>query len=247
MLELSKAASANGPAGLMCAPTIRRVTNGGYISRTARMAKSGPPNVGGIQEWARWFFVAGHGERQIMLNRYVSSRIASSPPHYEESWSTTADDVGAVARIVDFDAGQRQHRQCAPDSEVNSERVQTGSTGMSLPKDALRWPSRLPAIATTCRKRRISRRSTCSYRSDREESCHDTLPWLVLLVDPSHEASSRHRPYCCLQFLSRPLDSRSHLADQAKRRRQCRALTTPFKKREICSDLPEARYIYGSR
>ena len=50
---------------------------------------------------------------------------------------------------------------------------------MNLPKGALRWPSRIPAMATTCRKRRISRRSTCSYRSEREQFCHSTLPWLI--------------------------------------------------------------------
>src|SRR5262249_20662836 len=87
-------------------------------------------------------------------------------------------DVGA-SQDCRFSAGQRRHRQCAPGSEVNWSAYQKRVNGDESAEGRFTLASRLAAMATTCRKRRISRWSTCSYRSEREQFCHDTLPWLI--------------------------------------------------------------------
>ena len=82
-------------------------------------------------------------------------------------------------------------------------------------------------MATTCRKRRISRRSTCSYRSEREQFCHDTLPWLIS-VRPYGLLTTCGADFWSLQPARSPSVARGKRFNLLLLARDCRSLFLNF-------------------
>jgi hypothetical protein len=102
MLELSKVASANGPAGLMLYTYNPQSHQWWVYFANSKDGKVGPPNVGEFRNGRGEFFAQDTVNGKLLLNRYVWSQIASSPPHYEESWSSDGGRTWELARIVDL-------------------------------------------------------------------------------------------------------------------------------------------------
>jgi hypothetical protein len=102
MLELSKVASANGPAGLMLYTYNPQSHQWWVYFANSKDGKVGPPNVGEFRNGRGEFFAQDTVNGKLLLNRYVWSQIASRPPHYEESWSSDGGRTWELARIVDL-------------------------------------------------------------------------------------------------------------------------------------------------
>jgi hypothetical protein len=102
MLELSEGASANGPVGLMLY-TYNPPSQQWYVYFANRKdGKVGLPNVGEFRNGRGEFFVQDTLSGKSLLNRYVWSQIASSSPHFEESWSSDGGRTWEPVRIVDL-------------------------------------------------------------------------------------------------------------------------------------------------
>ena len=102
MLELSQAASAKGPAGLMLY-TYNPQSHQWYVYfANSKDGKVGLPNVGEFRHGRGEFFVQDTLNGKSLLNRYVWSQIASSSPHFEESWSSDGGRTWELVRIVDL-------------------------------------------------------------------------------------------------------------------------------------------------
>jgi hypothetical protein len=102
ILELSKGASANGPAGLMLY-TYNPQSHQWYVYfASSKDGKVGLPNVGEFSNGRGEFFVQDTLNGKLLLNRYVWSQIASNSPHFEESWSSDGGRTWELVRIVDL-------------------------------------------------------------------------------------------------------------------------------------------------
>ena len=102
ILELSKGASANGPVGLMLY-TYNPQSHQWYVYfANSKDGKVGLPNVGEFRNGRGEFFVQDTLNGKSLLNRYVWSQIASSSPHFEESWSSDGGRTWELVRIVDL-------------------------------------------------------------------------------------------------------------------------------------------------
>lgn len=102
MLELSEVAGTNGPVGLMLY-TYNPQSHQWYVYFANRKdGKVGLPNVGEVKNGRGEFFVQDTLNGKSMLNRYVWSQIASSSPHYEESWSNDGGRTWELVRVVDL-------------------------------------------------------------------------------------------------------------------------------------------------
>ena len=102
MLELSKGASTNGPVGLMLY-TYNPQSHQWYVYfANSKDGKVGLPNVGEFRNGRGEFFVQDTLNGKSLLNRYVWSQIASSSPHFEESWSSDGGRTWEPVRIVDL-------------------------------------------------------------------------------------------------------------------------------------------------
>jgi hypothetical protein len=102
MLELSTVAGANGPSGLMLY-TYSPQSHQWYVYfANSKTGKVGLPNVGEFRNGRGEFFAQDTLNGKSMLNRYVWSQIASSSPHYEESWSSDGGRTWELVRIVDL-------------------------------------------------------------------------------------------------------------------------------------------------
>jgi hypothetical protein len=105
MLELSEGANTNGPVGLMLY-TYNPQSHQWYVYFASRKdGKVGLPNVGEFRNGRGEFFVQDTLNGKSMLNRYVWSQIASSSPHFEESWSSDGGRTWEPVRIVDLARG----------------------------------------------------------------------------------------------------------------------------------------------
>ena len=102
MLELSQGDSANGPVGLMLY-TYNPQSHQWYVYfASSKDGKVGLPNVGEFRNGRGEFFVQDTLNGKSLLNRYVWSQIASSSPHFEESWSSDGGRTWEQVRIVDL-------------------------------------------------------------------------------------------------------------------------------------------------
>ena len=102
MLELSEGPSTNGPVGLMLY-TYNPQSHQWYVYFASRKdGKVGLPNVGEFRNGRGEFFVQDTLNGKSLLNRYVWSQIASSSPHFEESWSSDGGRTWEPVRIVDL-------------------------------------------------------------------------------------------------------------------------------------------------
>lgn len=102
MLELSKVANANGPGGLMLYTYNPQSHQWSVYFANSKDGKVGPPNVGEFRNGRGEFFVQDTLNGKSMLNRYVWSQIASSAPHFEESWSNDGGRTWELVRVVDL-------------------------------------------------------------------------------------------------------------------------------------------------
>jgi hypothetical protein len=102
MLELSEGANTNGPVGLMLY-TYNPQGHQWYVYFASRKdGKVGLPNVGEFRNGRGEFFVQDTLTGKSLLNRYVWSNMASSSPHFEESWSSDGGGTWEPIRIVDL-------------------------------------------------------------------------------------------------------------------------------------------------
>jgi len=102
MLELSEGTSANVPVGLMLY-TYNPQSEQWYVYFASRKdGKVGLPNVGEFRNGRGEFLVQDTLNGKSLLNRYVWSQIASSSPHFEESWSSDGGRTWELVRIVDL-------------------------------------------------------------------------------------------------------------------------------------------------
>jgi hypothetical protein len=102
MLELSEGANTNGPVGLMLY-TYNQPSHQWYVYFASRKdGKVGLPNVGEFRNGRGEFLVQDTLNGKLLLNRYVWSQIASSSPHFEESWSSDGGGTWEPVRIVDL-------------------------------------------------------------------------------------------------------------------------------------------------
>jgi hypothetical protein len=102
MLELSESPTTNGPVGLMLY-TYNPQSHQWYVYFANRKdGKVGLPNVGEFRNGRGEFFVQDTLNGKSLLNRYVWSQIASSSPHFEESWSNDGGRTWEPVRIVDL-------------------------------------------------------------------------------------------------------------------------------------------------
>ena len=102
MLELSEAGSANVPVGLMLY-TYNPQSHQWYVYfANSKDGKVGLPNVGEFRNGRGEFFVQDTLNGKSLLNRYVWSQLASSSPHFEESWSSDGGRTWEPVRIVDL-------------------------------------------------------------------------------------------------------------------------------------------------
>jgi len=102
VLELSKGGNTNGPVGLMLY-TYNAQSHQWYVYFASRKdGKVGLPNVGEFRNGRGEFLVQDTLNGKSLLNRYVWSQIASSSPHFEESWSSDGGRTWELARIVDL-------------------------------------------------------------------------------------------------------------------------------------------------
>ena len=102
MLELSESASTKGPVGLMLY-TYNPQSHQWYVYfANSKDGKVGLPNVGEFRNGRGEFFVQDTLNGKSLLNRYVWSQIASSSPHFEESWSSDGGRTWEPVRIVDL-------------------------------------------------------------------------------------------------------------------------------------------------
>jgi len=60
------------------------------------------PNVGEFRNGRGEFFVQDTLNGKSLLNRYVWPQIASSSPHFEESWSSDGGRTWELVRVVDL-------------------------------------------------------------------------------------------------------------------------------------------------
>jgi hypothetical protein len=102
ILELSAVASAKEPVGLMLY-TYNPQSHQWYVYfASSKDGKVGLPNVGEFRNGRGEFFVQDTLNGKSLLNRYVWSQIASSSPHFEESWSSDGGRTWELVRIVDL-------------------------------------------------------------------------------------------------------------------------------------------------
>jgi hypothetical protein len=102
LLELSKVASATAPVGMMLY-TYNPQGHQWYVYFAAsKDGKVGLPNVGEFRNGRGEFIVQDTLNGKSLLNRYVWSQIASSSPHFEESWSSDGGRTWELVRIVDL-------------------------------------------------------------------------------------------------------------------------------------------------
>jgi hypothetical protein len=102
MLELSERADAKGPVGLMLY-TYNPQSHQWYVYfANSKDGKLGPPNVGEFRNGRGEFFAQDTLNGKLLLNRYIWSQIASSSPHYEESWSSDGGQTWELVRLVDL-------------------------------------------------------------------------------------------------------------------------------------------------
>jgi hypothetical protein len=102
MLELSEGATANGPVGLMLYTYTPQSHQWYVYFASSKDGKLGLPNVGEFRNGRGEFFVQDTLNGKSLLNRYVWSQIASSSPHFEESWSSDGGRTWEPVRIVDL-------------------------------------------------------------------------------------------------------------------------------------------------
>jgi len=102
MLELSEGANTNGPVGLMLYTYNPQSHQWSVYFASRKDGKVGLPNVGEFRNGRGEFFVQDMLNGKSMLNRYVWSQIASSAPHFEESWSSDGGRTWEPVRIVDL-------------------------------------------------------------------------------------------------------------------------------------------------
>ena len=102
MLELSERAGANGPVGLMLYTYNPQSHQWSVYFANSKDGKVGLPNVGEFRNGRGEFFVQDTLNGKSLLNRYVWSQIASSSPHFEESWSSDGGRTWELVRIVDL-------------------------------------------------------------------------------------------------------------------------------------------------
>lgn len=103
MLELSEVAGTKGPVGLMLY-TYNPPSHQWYVYFASRKdGKLGLPNVGEFRDGQGEFLVQDTLNGKSLLNRYVWSQIASSSPHFEESWSSDGGRTWELVRIVDLE------------------------------------------------------------------------------------------------------------------------------------------------
>lgn len=100
VLELSKGAS--GPAGLMLYTYNPQSHQWSVYFANSKDGKVGLPNVGEFRNGRGEFIVQDTLNGKSLLNRYVWSQIASSSPHFEESWSSDGGRTWEPVRIVDL-------------------------------------------------------------------------------------------------------------------------------------------------
>ena len=102
ILELSEGPNTNGPVGLMLY-TYNPQSHQWYVYFANRKdGKVGLPNVGEFKNGQGEFFVQDTLNGKTLLNRYVWSHIASSSPHFEESWSSDGGRTWEPVRTVDL-------------------------------------------------------------------------------------------------------------------------------------------------
>ena len=102
VLELSGVAGANEPVGLMLYTYNPQSHQWSVYFASRKDGKVGLPNVGEFSNERGEFIVQDMLNGKSMLNRYVWSQIASSSPHFEESWSSDGGRTWELARIVDL-------------------------------------------------------------------------------------------------------------------------------------------------
>src|SRR6516225_5540293 len=85
MLELSKVASANGPAGLMLYTYNPQSHQWWVYFANSQDGKVGPPNVGEFKNGRGEFFAQDTVNGKLLLNRYVWSQMCA--PDWEVNWS----------------------------------------------------------------------------------------------------------------------------------------------------------------
>jgi len=120
MLELSERAGAKGPLGLMLYTYNPQSHQWWVYFANSKDGKLGPPNVGEFRNGRGEFFAQDTVNGKLMLNRYVWSRIASSPPHYEESWSSDGGRTWELVRIVDLARVSEDTGNAHPTGKVGS-------------------------------------------------------------------------------------------------------------------------------
>jgi hypothetical protein len=102
MLELSEGPSTNGPVGLMLYTYNPQGHQWSVYFANRKDGKVGLPNVGEFRNGRGEFFVQDTLNGKSLLNRYVWSQVASSSPHFEESWSSDGGRTWETVRIVDL-------------------------------------------------------------------------------------------------------------------------------------------------
>jgi hypothetical protein len=102
LLELSESAGAKGPVGLMLYTYNPQSAQWYVYFASPKDGKVGLPNVGEFRNGRGEFIVQDVLNGKSLLNRYVWSQIASSSPHFEESWSSDGGRTWEPVRIVDL-------------------------------------------------------------------------------------------------------------------------------------------------
>jgi len=103
MLDVSEGTSANGPVESLMLYTYNPQSHQWYIYFANRKdGKVGLPNVGEFRDGQGEFFVQDTLNGKWLLNRYLWSKMASSSPHFEESWSSDGGRTWEPVRIVDL-------------------------------------------------------------------------------------------------------------------------------------------------
>lgn len=105
ILELSGVARTKGPVGLMLYTYNPQSHQWSVYFASSKDGKVGLPNVGEFKNGRGEFFVQDTLNGKSLLNRYGWSQIASSSPHFEESWSSDGGQTWELVRIVDLARG----------------------------------------------------------------------------------------------------------------------------------------------
>jgi hypothetical protein len=98
---------------------------------SSKDGKVGLPNVGEFRNGRGEFFVQDTLNGKYLLNRYVWSKMASSSPHFEESWSSDGGRTWDLVRIVDLarfsdDTGNAHPAPAKPDENTGKSTQASG-------------------------------------------------------------------------------------------------------------------------